>query len=397
MRRAASARPRPPSPSSASRETATRAAQPLDGIHKIRHIVVIMQENRSFDSYFGTYPGRGRDPDEERRADGLRPGPVDAELPAAVPRHRRPQRRRAARPHRRGPRHQRRADERVHQAGAPGPAALVRRARGRAHVLARADVARRHGLPRLARDPQLLDVRAPLRAAGPHVRAGPVLEHARAPVHGLGLVGEVLDQGRPDELRRRDPGAGLAAGRAAEHDRRDPRLRVDRPHVSPLQAQRQLALLRGEGGPARLRRQRDVLRAGAAELEDAGDLEPAAVVRHGPQGRAAREHRAAAGPLRRRPQRHAAGGLVDRAGAGRQRAPAGLVSRGAELRHRAHQHDHAEQGLVVDGDLPQLGRLGRLLRPRRAAEGRRPGLRAPRARARDQPVRAAGASSTTRC
>jgi len=29
----------------------------LVGIHKIRHVVVIMQENRSFDSYFGTYPG----------------------------------------------------------------------------------------------------------------------------------------------------------------------------------------------------------------------------------------------------------------------------------------------------------------------------------------------------
>ena len=27
------------------------------GIHKIKHVVVIMQENRSFDSYFGTYPG----------------------------------------------------------------------------------------------------------------------------------------------------------------------------------------------------------------------------------------------------------------------------------------------------------------------------------------------------
>jgi phospholipase C len=27
------------------------------GIHKITHIVIIMQENRSFDSYFGTYPG----------------------------------------------------------------------------------------------------------------------------------------------------------------------------------------------------------------------------------------------------------------------------------------------------------------------------------------------------
>src|SRR5579863_9337677 len=28
-----------------------------DGIHKIRHVIVIMQENRSFDSYFGTFPG----------------------------------------------------------------------------------------------------------------------------------------------------------------------------------------------------------------------------------------------------------------------------------------------------------------------------------------------------
>src|SRR5216117_924383 len=35
-----------------------------DEIHKIKHIVVIMQENRSFDSYFGTYPG----------ADGIPPG-----------------------------------------------------------------------------------------------------------------------------------------------------------------------------------------------------------------------------------------------------------------------------------------------------------------------------------
>jgi phospholipase C len=31
-------------------------AQPT-GIHKIQHVVMIMQENRSFDQYFGTYPG----------------------------------------------------------------------------------------------------------------------------------------------------------------------------------------------------------------------------------------------------------------------------------------------------------------------------------------------------
>src|SRR5947209_1955481 len=30
---------------------------PRDPIHKIKHVVIIMQENRSFDSYFGTYPG----------------------------------------------------------------------------------------------------------------------------------------------------------------------------------------------------------------------------------------------------------------------------------------------------------------------------------------------------
>ncbi len=43
----------------------------LRGIHKIQHVVIIMQENRSFDSYFGTYPG----------ADGIpglagNPGPI---------------------------------------------------------------------------------------------------------------------------------------------------------------------------------------------------------------------------------------------------------------------------------------------------------------------------------
>jgi phospholipase C len=34
-----------------------RAAETLIGIHKVQHVIVIMQENRSFDSYFGTYPG----------------------------------------------------------------------------------------------------------------------------------------------------------------------------------------------------------------------------------------------------------------------------------------------------------------------------------------------------
>ena len=34
-----------------------QAPNQLTGIHKIQHVVVIMQENRSFDNYFGTFPG----------------------------------------------------------------------------------------------------------------------------------------------------------------------------------------------------------------------------------------------------------------------------------------------------------------------------------------------------
>ncbi len=37
--------------------TASASSTARDGIHKIEHVVVIMQENRSFDSYFGTFPG----------------------------------------------------------------------------------------------------------------------------------------------------------------------------------------------------------------------------------------------------------------------------------------------------------------------------------------------------
>jgi phospholipase C len=38
---------------------ADRSSAPtsLTGIHQIQHVVVLMQENRSFDQYFGTFPG----------------------------------------------------------------------------------------------------------------------------------------------------------------------------------------------------------------------------------------------------------------------------------------------------------------------------------------------------
>ena len=37
--------------------SASSASATETGIQKIKHVVIIMQENRSFDSFFGTYPG----------------------------------------------------------------------------------------------------------------------------------------------------------------------------------------------------------------------------------------------------------------------------------------------------------------------------------------------------
>ena len=41
----------------ATASTVPTPATTVTGIAKIRHVMIIMQENRSFDSYFGTYPG----------------------------------------------------------------------------------------------------------------------------------------------------------------------------------------------------------------------------------------------------------------------------------------------------------------------------------------------------
>lgn len=51
---------RQPTPTSIGHQgsiTPTPVGLQDSGIHKIKHIVIIMQENRAFDHYFGTYPG----------------------------------------------------------------------------------------------------------------------------------------------------------------------------------------------------------------------------------------------------------------------------------------------------------------------------------------------------
>jgi phospholipase C len=47
---------------------------PAEGIHKIRHVIMIMQENRSFDSYFGTFPGADGIPKNVCLPDPQKPG-----------------------------------------------------------------------------------------------------------------------------------------------------------------------------------------------------------------------------------------------------------------------------------------------------------------------------------
>ncbi len=45
------------------------------GIHKIKHVIVVQQENRSFDSYFGTFPGADGIPMKDGRPTGCVPDP----------------------------------------------------------------------------------------------------------------------------------------------------------------------------------------------------------------------------------------------------------------------------------------------------------------------------------
>jgi len=51
--------------SSVTARSAGASARAPSGLAKIKHVVIIMQENRSFDSYFGTYPGADGIPEHD--------------------------------------------------------------------------------------------------------------------------------------------------------------------------------------------------------------------------------------------------------------------------------------------------------------------------------------------
>ena len=218
------------------------------GIHKIKHVVVIMQENRSFDSYFGTFPGadgipmrHGRPVACLRPAAGAAATTCTSTTPTSTAAARTtsatsPPTSTAARWTASSPRGSRAHD---HCADPNNPAAQQRH---------RLDVLGYH-TPQ--RHPELLGLRPALRAPGPHVRADRVLEPARAPVPGLGVVGAVHQPGR---LVVREPRSSSPAAprRRLGGQRRPPTgedagLRVDRPDLPAAPAPRDLGLLRDPG------------------------------------------------------------------------------------------------------------------------------------------------------
>ena len=91
------------------------------GIGKIRHVVIIMQENRSFDSFFGTYPGADGIPAKNGQFTVCVPDPRTEGLRQAVPRSSPGERRRRAQSQRSGRGRRRRQDGRVRQTAEDQP------------------------------------------------------------------------------------------------------------------------------------------------------------------------------------------------------------------------------------------------------------------------------------
>ena len=59
-----------------------KAAPTAEGIQKIQHVIIVMQENRSFDSYFGTFPGADGFPTKDGKIIVCCPNPLTGQCSA---------------------------------------------------------------------------------------------------------------------------------------------------------------------------------------------------------------------------------------------------------------------------------------------------------------------------
>ena len=300
---------------------------PEVGIHKIQHVIVIMQENRSFDSYFGTYSGADGIPMQNGLPTVCVPDP-----PGACVR----------------PFHDR------HDENAGGPHSQV-------NAIADIDGGRMDGFVEQQRsgllscqsafNPACGNASGPpdvmgyhtgrrsrttgptraVRAPGPHVRAERLLEPPRPPVHGLRMVGALHTPRRPDQLRQRGPESGHPPTSCAG--------RRPQPGGSDYAWTDLTYLLHKQGvswgyyvfNGTEPDCDDDAAMSCAPHApggQDTRDLEPTAVLRHRPAGRSARQHPVADRLLHGSQGGHAAGGVLDRPRTDAYRASASLITAG---------------------------------------------------------------------
>ena len=233
---------------------------------------------------------------------------------------------------------------------------------------------RRHGIPHPARHPELLGVREGVRAPGSHVRTDRVMEPAGSPLHGVGMVGA---------LRR--PTTRQLRGTTSERSRSGVRPTshifawTDLTICCTSTASRGATTSSRAPRPTAKTRQRCRARPNTSRRGHSASgtrCPPSTPFRKTASSATSSRSRAST----KRQGGDAAGRLVDRAVVCRERARACGRRAGPVVRDEPRQHGDAQSRMGLDGDLPRLGRLGRVLRPRGAAHCRRAGLRHSRAR-----------------
>ena len=360
------------SPSCCSRPVAVKGSPEAKGIQKIKHIVMIMQENRTFDSYFGTFPGADGIPMENGVPTVCSPDPVDEDVRPAVRRSCRRQHGRAAR--------RPVVRERLNGGKMDGFVATARRSQTGC-----AD----------ENDPACsasTDKNKTTDVMGYHPESD--IPNYWAYARNFVLQDRMFEPTASWSLPAHLFQVSAWSADCEEHD--DPAscknaiMPTPRPpggkplflyqRDKPIYAWTDLTyllhkqdvswrLLRRGGDRAGLRgrreRQLPGRRPGRAH---AGDLEPAAALRHRAQERPGQEHPVGREVLRRREVGRSPRGVVGRAVGQGERASAVAHQRRRRVRDEPHQHGDERPGLGFDRDLPGVGRLGRLLRPCRTAE-----------------------------
>ena len=232
--------------------------------------------------------------------------------------------------------------------------------------------------------------------AGPHVRPGGFVDAALAPVPGVGLVGRTARHDRPDELpQRHQPARATTGGTTARRrSTRGPTSRGCSTRTTSPGATTSATTRAGSTRRATTRRDARTPRATTATCSRVHEL-LGRRARRGAPTTCARS----TSTWRPPPTASLPAGGVDLPDVGHERAPDERVDDPAPgMAYVTRLVNAAMQGpgLGLHRDLPDVGRLGRVLRPRRPAAGRRQRVRAARARPRDQPVGASRRRSTTR-